>query len=468
MNESIDHGGFAGGDVLNPIGLAAVIVLGLAVLVLPRKLALVPVCIMACFVAPGQRVILLGATFQLVRLLVLIGWFRVLVRREFMGIAWGAIDKLMFAWMVAGIATFSILHHTTAAFVWRLGNMYDTAGMYFFCRCVMREWRDVDLAVRALMLLSFPVAVAFLIEHATGRNAFAIFGGVPAITVVRDGRLRCQGAFAHPIVAGSFWACLLPLMGARWWRPNASRLFVIAAIAASLLIIVLCASSTPVATVVCCVVGALMFRYRYKMRTVRWGLLFTLIALHLVMKSPVWSLLARIDFAGGSTGYYRYVLVDSAIRRFTDWWLLGALSVQNWNPLVAYQGDICNEFVIQAVRGGLLTLVLYCAVLVAAYRKVGVLWRAAGGRKYEVIRAWSLGVALFCHTLAFFGISYFGQMSVVWYMLLAAVSALRPLPSKRRAHFDPRREPGRVTASVPAVPRPEFIDADPPREVAPA
>ena len=42
----------------------------------------------------------------------------------------------------------------------------------------------------------------------------AAMGGVPEITVVREGRLRCQGAFAHPILAGCFWAEQLPLIAA--------------------------------------------------------------------------------------------------------------------------------------------------------------------------------------------------------------------------------------------------------------
>ena len=41
-----------------------------------------------------------------------------------------------------------------------------------------------------------------ILEHLTGRNVFSVFGGVPEFTVIREGKLRAQAAFAHAIVAG--------------------------------------------------------------------------------------------------------------------------------------------------------------------------------------------------------------------------------------------------------------------------
>ena len=43
---------------VHPVGLMAVVILGLATLMLPRRWAFMPMLIMACFLAPGQRIVL--------------------------------------------------------------------------------------------------------------------------------------------------------------------------------------------------------------------------------------------------------------------------------------------------------------------------------------------------------------------------------------------------------------------------
>jgi hypothetical protein len=48
------------------------------------------------------------------------------------------------------------------------------------------------------------------------------------------------------------------------------------------------------------------------------------------MKAPVWFLIARIDLAGGSSGYHRAMLIDTFLRHFGDWWLLGTKDAFSW------------------------------------------------------------------------------------------------------------------------------------------
>ena len=58
-------------------------------------------------------------------------------------------------------------------------------------------------------------------------------------------------------------------------------------------------SSGPLLSYVC-MIGALIFwRWRQHMPRVRWGILIGLFVLHLVMKAPVWFLIARISEVEG-------------------------------------------------------------------------------------------------------------------------------------------------------------------------
>src|ERR1035438_2272523 len=91
------------------------------------------------------------------------------------------------------------------------------------------------------------------------------------------------------------------------------------------------------------------------MRLLRWGILLALVGLHLVMKAPVWALISRIDLTGSSSGWHRYMLVDHCIRHFSDWWLLGFKSYNDWGWDM---WDLSNQYVAYALTGGVLTLAL--------------------------------------------------------------------------------------------------------------
>ena len=62
---------YHGETFLDPLGLAAVIVLGALTLVVPRRYAVLPMIAMACFVATSQRVAVLSLNFDVMRLMVL-------------------------------------------------------------------------------------------------------------------------------------------------------------------------------------------------------------------------------------------------------------------------------------------------------------------------------------------------------------------------------------------------------------
>lgn len=416
-------GGVAFQDVTNihPTALVLLGLLGGAMLFAPRRWAGLPLMVMACFVPLTQKITLLNLDFNILRIMVLIGAARVVLRREYLPFFWNKMDTWILAWTISFITIYTLQQQTVGALINRLGFGFDSVGMYFLFRCFIRTWDDADCFIRGLAVLAIPVSLFFLYENQTGQNLFSIFGGVPSITVMRYGKLRCQGAFAHPIMAGCFWASLMPLFAALWWKSSGWRLWALFALAAALLIVFCSASSTPVLAVLCGLVGGLMFFLRYQMRWVRWGLLILLVGLHLVMKGPVWHLISRVSAVGGSTGYFRYKLIDEAIRNFPEWALLGTSSTAHW-----FYGaqDLCNYYVYQGVMGGALTLGLFIGILVAAFRRVGQLWRRWSGHPYRLALSWAFGVSVFVHCANFIGLAYVGTITILWYWILAMISSL--------------------------------------------
>jgi hypothetical protein len=165
--------------------------------------------------------------------------------------------------------------------------------------------------------------------------------------------------------------------------------------------------------------GLAFWPLRKYMRLVRWGLVALLVGLHLVMKGPVWSLIAKIDLTGGSSSYHRYYLVDNCIRHFSDWWLLGCKNYGDWG---FDMWDLCNQFVVNALTGGLITLVLYLTIFTRSFRAVGIARRRVAGDYRQEWLFWCLGSALFANVVAHFGINYMVHLSIYFFILLVFIS----------------------------------------------
>jgi hypothetical protein len=459
---------------LHPLGIVAILLLGVATLVVPRKYALVPALVLACFVAPAQRIVIASLDFNFLRVMVFFGWARVLARGEIAGFRWKLLDTLVVAWGCCATVTATILYGTAAAFINRLGLLYEAIGIYFLCRVLVRDWEDVKAFARCAAIISVPVALAFLVEKGTGRNLFAFFGGVPEETIVRDGKLRCQGPFLHSILAGCFWVTLLPLIGALWWSRGYDRVLAVGGAACATWIVFACASATPMGGLIFCVLAAALFPARRHLRWIRWGTLAGLVVLQIVMVNPVWHLLSRVPLVSGSTGWYRFKLIDEFIRHTGEWMLVGTRGYVRW-PGPGFEA-ITNEFVRQGVDGGLLTLGLFVGMIAVSFIGVGRILRTAARRRVRVVGrsedgtrllvqpadrpearatrlalAWALGVSLFTHCIVFVGVAYFGQVLLVWYLGLGFIGSLTPdrrrRPVKRLAH---RRHDVRPPQLVPA------------------
>ncbi|HLU46732.1 MAG TPA: hypothetical protein VK116_01570, partial [Planctomycetota bacterium] len=377
-------------------------------------------------------------------------------RSEFRGYEWKRIDTAMLLWGFFGTVAYILLHKNGGAVVYRLGWLFDGMGMYFLFRCLIHDWKDFEGIVTTFLVLSIPVAFFFAIENLTRRNFFSLFGGVPAITIEREGKLRCQGAFAHPILAGCFWVGVLPWLATRWWEGAIGKMQALVGVFLATVIAFFAASSTPIAGLGAAMIAGLVFVLRRHMRKIRWGILFTLVGLHIVMKAPVWHLLARANIVGGSTGWHRYALVDAAIRNFREWFLLGTPSTGHWGRQLF---DVTNEYVLQGVRGGVLTLIFFIAAMSYAYQGVGRMTRLFEGHRARQYKAWALGASLFAHTMMFLAVSYFGQILSLWFLQLAIIGSLAPKhpvlapPTAELASSEnERREEEEIEAKAPRGP----------------
>lgn len=420
---------------IHPLGALALVVLSVLLMTVRRTRALLPFVVLACMVSPAQRIAVVNIDFTLLRILVMVGWIRVMMRSEYVGLRPLAMDGVVIAYSVVRVIAYVGLRDDVDAIIYIFGQTFDTVGMYFLFRCTIRSVDDIRWLTLALAFFALLSTAFFLAERAAGRNPFAFFGGVPFQAIVRDGAIRAQGPFPHPIIAGCFWAGVVPLLiGAAVMRRRGRALPLIAA-AAIPVIIVCTASSTPLASVAAGCGAALLYRFRRRLPMIQVVALLGAVMLHLVMKQPVWHLVARIDLVGGSTGWHRFMLIDQAIRRVGEWWLLGIETTGHWGRGLQ---DITNQYVLEGVRGGLLSLILFCTILALAFREVHLALQRTSGRGPLGVTAWFVGAALFVHAVSFLSISYFGQINVLLYATLAATAAVGAASRGARDYAWPR------------------------------
>jgi hypothetical protein len=265
-----------------------------------------------------------------------------------------------------------------------------------------------------------------ILEKQTAHNFFSLMGGTGDVNI-RDGHVRAYGPFGHSILAGTVGATFIPMALCLWKNHRTSA--IIGFLAATG--IVLASTSTGPVMMAASICGALLlWRWRQRMTLIRWAAVAGIIGLDIVMKDPVYFVMAKIDLTGSSTGYHRAQLIRSSLEHLGEWWAVGTDYTRHWMATGIQANevdtDITNHFLQMGVWGGLPLLILFVLVLLAAFRAVGRALREDDGRSPErAYLAWTLGAMLFGQVVNFWSISLFDQSVSFFYLILATIAALK-------------------------------------------
>ncbi len=430
---------------MNSVGASFTMIAGLLLLALPKRLAALPILLAALCIPRAQEIEIAGGSFTVLRILVFIGFIRVLAKGEGLagGMTW--LDKLVLSWALLLVGTSAF--HTSDAWVYRLGIAWGEVGCYVLLRVFLGTSEDVMTAFRFVCWVVVPVGALMLFEKATGRNPFGLLGAFE-FSLVRDGHVRATGPFEHPISAGTVGATCVAVAICVWRQ---SKPAAIAGLLGSLGMVFAATSSSPILMTLFIALGLMFWPLRWHMNLVRLTALAALLGLAAVMKDPVYFLVARIDITGGSQGYFRAQLIRSSIEHLDEWWLAGTDYTRHWMASGIYANerhtDIVNHYLAMGVLGGLPLMLLFILILVAAFASAG---RALAERENDAdlpFVAWVLGALVFGHAVNFVSTSLFDQPVVFFYLPLAAICAMRarqlPQPDLHPSHSDPQPVPVR-------------------------
>ncbi|MGE5057537.1 MAG: hypothetical protein ACM3WP_25525 [Acidobacteriota bacterium] len=417
---NLRFGGGLSDTQLHPLIAVLMLISVVLILALPRNKAVVPF-VLAFFTIPfGQVLVLGGVHLTMLQILILtvigrMAAFRGATSEKRFAGGFNGFDTLVVSWTLFSFIAFVLQFFQMPAVIKGLGDLLVSLGAYLAVRFLIPDRKTVLRAIKTLALVCVVQGVFMVSEQFTHRNVFSTFGANQP--TFREGHVRSEGAIGT-IYAGTMAGTSIPLF--LWlWTERKSRMAACAGLVGATAMVFASYASTSWGAYGAGLLGLAFWPLRKRMRLVRWGIVAMLIGLHLVMHGPVWSLIEKIDVTGGSSSYHRYMLVDNCIRHFSDWWLIGYKNYGSWG---FDMWDLCNQFVANALTGGLLTLVLYLAIFKQSFRALGVARRRVEGNRRKEWLFWCLGSTLFANVVAHFGINYMAHLSMYLFVLLVCIS----------------------------------------------
>jgi hypothetical protein len=390
---------------------------------LPRRFSFFPLVVAGCHL--GNVDIL--PEFTPARLLILIGLSRALVGQFFVFSTKSKLDLLFLLFSL--IAVLSSFGHQSDPWVpsplsARAGLAFNVFGSYLYGRAYLPDMDTFARYAKILPIVLIPLAIGLSLEKRTGRNLYWYLGADNAVTLVREGKMRAQGVFRHPILAGTAGATALPFAYLLW--NTGRRKLALLGMVACLGVVLASASSGPLAAVGITAASVFFWQRRHWLRLAFWSLLGLALLYPLLSGRGPWWLMSRIDLVGGSTGWHRAYLIDQAMIHLDEWWLIGTDYTRHWMPTgVSFSpnhSDLTNYYLhLGVLGGGALALCLIAFIIIAIRMLIRNLTDIP---ESAAILRWCAGASLVTHAVSFISISYFDQMYIFFYLLLGAIPGL--------------------------------------------
>lgn len=436
-------GGVTESNMALPI-MVILVVLGILILVLPRKYVIFPVLSGVFLIWSGSQLYLAGMHWLSPRIIILVGLLRMAIsgaqdktaQSRFAG-GFNELDSAFLVCVVTQAVCVMLLFLSLPALNNQFGLLLDFLGGYFLLRFLIQDESDIYRALKCLALVSVILAAGMIVEQLRLKNYFALAAGFAKTPDIREGKIRSQGAFEHSIPAGTVAATWIPLFFLLWRNGKSKFLAVLGLVGASIMTYT-SQSSTPLLAYAAGYLALAGWVIRDKMRLVRRTVVAALLGLSLVMKAPVWFIIAHIDLTGSSTGYHRAELVDQFIHHFWDWWLIGVKETYSWGYDL---WDVQDQYVSVGETGGLLAFIFFIVLIARAFARIGNARKNIAGNKDQEWLMWFIGCSLFSNMVAYLGVNYFDQSKMSWFLILAFISAasIPLLHVEPKTNLEPRK-----------------------------
>jgi len=354
------------------------------------------------------------------------------------------LDKLLIVYFVAQIVAGFMTGSPTKAFLEnRAGAVFDMVLPYFVVRMIVTKKEDYLLLLKGILVIAAPISLIGLYQCLTGHNPagfmkqYAAWGSQRYVPEYRLGFYRADVTFSISIMFGLFFAMLGPICAGvlgyvkknKWIYRVGLGLMVVGVFSSM--------SAGPWLAVGFAVPFVAFFRYR-KYWKVGIATVVVLCALvEIISNRHFYEVIDRFTFSG-STAWYRARLIHVGLFEggMSGHWLAGygdltqaaGQASTEWAAKIdrRQRVDMVNHYLVILFRYGLIALVPFLGMLLAAIRS---LIQAAKLSLSDLDNwlIWCLGAALFGTLGAMASTMLFGPPINIFYIMLGLCGVMPTL-----------------------------------------
>jgi hypothetical protein len=336
------------------------------------------------------------------------------------------LDAFVAFSMVVYVVTFCITHPFSSAIENRAGFLMDTCFAYMVSRLIVTDRAKLLSIIKLVSIVLVPLAILGVIESFTNWQPFnplfrfcPWFGEIRPVPQERWGLTRALGPFSHPITFGCSFAIFLPLIF--YLRHERNNWHVLAYIFSGTALIgaLTSMSSGPWVMAIVAVFCLALEKRKLWVKPLIILFFFLCIFTEVVSNRPFYHVIASYANLLGGAGWHRAHLIDIAIERFDEWWLIGYGGKDpGWGPnLGMVHTDLTNEFILAGVRYGILGIIALCGSLILAFHGLIFAHKGIEDQRLKSLY-WSLGTILFSVAVTWMSVSFFDQLGTLFYCVL--------------------------------------------------
>ncbi|MBE7636397.1 hypothetical protein GUA87_06035 [Sneathiella sp. P13V-1] len=367
------------------------------------------------------------ALMSVSRILALVLFTKFLLNGRFRGMRGNLADVLMLVYWVWLLAA-NIIENQSLDYLTRaIGELLDLILIYFVARLSLQREVDFKQLVVVLSVLAIYIGALAAYEAVTGSTFYKQFLQYrPWVTVFGEVEIEKRLGFYRATVSESihiYFGITMSIIGGllvTLHTMTRKKLLTLVGIAFAYLGVVSSFSTGPWIAALSFLLFRQMKNHTAKIKPLLLTGLALLSILHLISERGIHYVGSYLGL-NSATAWYRGRLIDVAFSELGSYWLFGYGSnlPHYWGGMVDGRPiiDIVNHYILVAVYGGLMALVLFLSITWLAYRNIFKLKLHTLPKKERYV-GFSLIAILFSLNVAMLSVSFYDTPNKYYFALL--------------------------------------------------
>ena len=352
------------------------------------------------------------------------------------------LDKLLIVYFVAQLLAGAATTRTLGSFLEnRAGRVFDMMLPYFAVRFIITDKQKYLLFLKSILVVAVPLATIGLYQCLSGHNPagfmmryYAWEASTGYSPMSRIGLTRANVVFSHPIMFGLFFSMLGPMCVGLFGQGRKHWLLYVIGIGFMCVGLFSCLSSGPALSVLSAMMFLAYYRFRKTWKAVTAMIIVMCALIEITSNRHFFEVIDRFTLSSGSA-WYRGRLIEVALLEggMNGHWIAGfGPDVDpGWGPIIDRRSftDIVNHYILVLCRAGLIGLIPFLAMNIAAVKRLIYSDRLAIHHSEKWL-VWCLAAALFGLWIGFWTVSIYDIPLTLYYIMLGCCGAMPAVVSR--------------------------------------